>query len=42
MQPAIETAPTPRFRTGHEIGSQGIPLHVTANGEEMLVLLSGK
>ena len=40
--PSIETAPTPRLGTLHEIGPQSVPLHVATNREEVLVVLNGK
>jgi len=42
MLPAMETPPTPRFRTLHEIGSQGVSLDVATNGQEMLIVLGGE
>ena len=34
--------PQPVFRTPHQVGTQRIPLHVTQDGPQMLVLFDGK
>ena len=37
--PAMKAAPTPILGSFHQIGAQGIPFHITANGAEVLVIL---
>ena len=40
--PAVKTAPAPVLRTPHQVGPQGVPLHVTADRKEVLVILDGE
>jgi hypothetical protein len=42
LGPSPQAAPPPVFGPLHELGPQGIAIHVAADGEEMRVLFDGK
>ena len=42
LAPRPQTAPTPVLGPADHIGRQGVPLHVAADRQEVLVLLDGK
>ena len=40
--PAIQTAPPPVFSTLHQIRSQSIAFHITAQCQKVIIILYGK